>query len=59
PWAQSAAPDTALARAALDRVESAGIPQLFAVLNRRPESDRWVEASRVFVMPPQWPGAGA
>jgi hypothetical protein len=59
PWAQSAAPDTALARAALDRVESAGIPQMFAVLNRRPESDRWVEASRVFVMPPQWPGAGA
>lgn len=55
PWKQSSAPDAEVARAALERVESAGVPQLFAMMTKHPESGRWVEASRVFVMPPQWP----
>ncbi|WP_029655560.1 DUF1853 family protein [Marinobacter daepoensis] len=59
PWAQSAAPDAALARAALERVENAGVPQLFAIMARHSESGRWLEVNRVFVMPLQWPGTAA
>jgi len=57
PWRQKQAPDPQGTEEALEVVRSAGIPRLFAVLERSPEDGYWQETSRVFVVPSAWPGA--
>ncbi|MDL0430290.1 DUF1853 family protein [Marinobacter sp. TBZ242] len=55
PWCQEEAPDYQETEAALEVVRSAGIPRLFAVLERSPADGYWWETSRLFVVPAAWP----
>lgn len=55
PWRQRHAPDYKDTREALDVVRSAGIPRLFAVLERSDVDGFWQETSRIFVVPGAWP----
>ena len=54
-WRQEEAPDQNQTEDALEEVRSAGIPRLFAALERSEDGD-WREMSRVFVVPSEWPG---
>ena len=56
PWRQQETPDPQSTEDALAVVRSAGVPRLFAVLERSPEDGYWSETSRVFVVPSTWPG---
>lgn len=55
PWRQPHAPEHRHTEEALDVVRSAGIPRLFAALEQSPEDGYWREASRIFVVPGDWP----
>jgi len=56
PWSQQQRPDSKQTSDALETVRSAGIPRLFAALQQFPGDHQWREASRVFVVPENWPG---
>ncbi|WP_341937373.1 DUF1853 family protein [Marinimicrobium sp. C2-29] len=55
PWVQPEAPDATEAENALDSVEATGTPRLLARLEQDPSNGQWIEAERIFVVPPHWP----
>ncbi|WP_417521657.1 DUF1853 family protein [Marinobacter sp.] len=56
-WYQTDPPDTTHTQDALERVEHRAVPQLFAMMQKDPETENWLEINRVFVVPQAWPGA--
>ncbi|MEP1213486.1 MAG: DUF1853 family protein [Marinobacter sp.] len=59
PWRQRQAPDARQTEQALEVVRSAGIPRLFARLERSQIDGYWQETSRVFVVPGSWPASSS
>lgn len=55
PWWQPDRPDSEITESALASVEAQHRPRLFAALELAPDTGRWQEVARTFVVPSGWP----